>query len=685
MNDRSCPKRTENIELGVSPVDGGAEIGVYSGSAEFVELCVFDVRDNEAGRYPLTRGDDGIWRGFAAGLKPGDRYGFRAHGPYDPQRGLLFNANKVLIDPYARDLSGELKQGAALSHDNKEDSAALVPKSVVVDTGDFDWGADAPPRTPFDETIIYEAHVRNLTMRHPGVPEALRGTYEGLGCPAVIEHLAALGVTAVELLPIHSFVDESFLVDRGLRNHWGYNTVGYFAPERRYFGPNGADGLKTSIKALHAAGIEVILDVVYNHTAESGLDGPTLMFRGLDNPAYYRLDAEAGYVNDTGCGNTMRCDHPIVMRLIMDSLRHWVADYRIDGFRFDLATVLGRAGEGGFDPDAPLLHAMRNDPVLSQVKLIAEPWDIGPGGYRLGEFPPGYAEWNDRFRDDTRMFWRNDRATGPGLATRLMGSADRFDRDGRAAWSSINAVTAHDGFTLADLVSFADKHNEANGEENRDGHHTNFSSNGGFEGPTDRPAILAERDRRRRNLVATLLLSQGTPMLLAGDEIGNSQNGNNNAYCQDNEISWLDWENPDQAFLAFVQRLVAVRRAHPALRQTHFLHGKLRPDGTPDLTWIGFEDSGLDWTATDFRQFALHVRISADAPPGVENDDIVIAVNGSNESGCVMLPEVGTGLRWQRIVSTDDPEAENVDSAAGPVTVEAQTVVAFALTSGVRS
>ena len=664
-------------QLGATLFDDGVLFAVFSEHAHSIEVCFFDEGGRETGRMPLGERAGNIWYGFARGAGAGTRYGFRAHGPDDPAHGHRFNPRKLLIDPYARSVEGALRQGAALSDRNKDDSAPFVPKAVVPGPEAFNWSGDEPPRTPFSESVLYEAHVKSLTALHPDVPAELRGTYEALACPAILDHLTGLGVTAVELLPVHAFADEAALVKKGLRNHWGYNSYGFFAPEPRYFGPGGADGLRAAIKALHAAGIEVILDVVYNHTAESGPNGPTLMFRGLDNLSYYRLEPDGGYINDTGCGNTLRCDHPMVMRLILDSLRYWVTSYRVDGFRFDLATVLGRSGQGGFDPAAPLLHALLQDPVLAGVKLIAEPWDVGPGGYQLGAFPPGYAEWNDRFRDDVRMFWRGDKSAGPALAARLLGSAERFDLRGRRSWSSVNTVSAHDGFTLSDLVSYLHKHNHANGEGNRDGHANNHSSNAGVEGPSDDPVIRSARDRRRRNLMATLLLSQGTPMLLAGDEIGNSQGGNNNAYCQDNETSWVDWDSADGDFLAFVTKLLALRRGHPSLRQSRFLHGGVRADGAPDVTWLGFGGGKPDWSDPECRQFAVRLRGSADAEPGEQtDDDVLIAVNGAGDDAALMLPEPSGGGVWCLVLSTQDPQGGLPRAEPGQATIAGPSLIA---------
>jgi len=533
------------------------------------------------------------------------------------------------------------------------------------------------PRTPWARTVIYEAHPSGLTMRHPGVPEALRGTYEALGTPAIIEHLKGLGVTAIELMPVQMLMDDTRLLRMGLRNYWGYSTIGFFAPEPRYFGPNGAKGLREAIRALHGAGIEVILDVVYNHTAEGDHRGQTLSFRGLDNASYYRLDGAKRHVNDTGCGNTLNTGHPFVLRMVLDSLRHWVQAYGVDGFRFDLATCLAREPHG-FDPEGGFLDALRQDPVLAGVKLIAEPWDIGPGGYRLGGFPPPFAEWNDAFRDKARKFWRREPHSAQGLAERLLGSAGLFDGAGRRAWSSVNFVACHDGFTLADLTAYNDKHNHANGEDNRDGHGANFSDNCGAEGPTDNPAVLARRAQRRRCLLATVMLSQGTPMLLAGDEFGNSQQGNNNAYCQDNEIGWLDWPGADAGLLRFTQRLIALRAAYPVLRQSRFLHGDPRPDGMPDVEWLDFKGGAVAWRDPGLARFCLLLRGDADAPAYEATDDAaLLAFNGAPEACPLTLPPAPKGRGWLRALDTAHPDAAPAPCGRAAQKVAGEAVVVF--------
>jgi glycogen operon protein len=666
----------------------GVNFAVCSEAAERLELCLFDGEGREVRRLALPEFSGGVWHGYVAGLAPGQRYGFRAHGPYAPERGLRFNPNKLLLDPYARALAGRFvlddavfgyTRGAGEQSLDPRDSAPFVPKSVIRAPAPVPPETAAHPRTPWPDTLVYEAHLKGLTRQWEAVEAPLRGTYDGLGHPAVVAHLVELGVTAVELLPIQGFLDEPFLTRRGLTNYWGYNPIAFFAPEARYLGPGGSAGLQQAVGRLHAAGIEVILDVVYNHTAEGDQLGPTLCFRGLDNAAYYKLqpDDPRRYIDDSGCGNTLDLTHPFVQRLAMDSLRHWVEVYGVDGFRFDLAPALGR-GEGGFDPRAAFLAALRQDPVLAETKLIAEPWDLGAEGYRLGDFPPPFAEWNDRARDDLRRFWRGDASSAPGLAARLLGSAELFDRDGRRPWASVNLVTAHDGFTLADLVSYARRHNAANGEKGRDGHGDNFSDNCGAEGRSDDPAIRERRARRRRNLLATLFLSQGTPMLLAGDEIGNTQGGNNNAYCQDNPLAWLDWPHADEELLAFVRRLTAFRRAHPVLRQDLFLHGGARADGRPDTVWRGFDGTGPAWDDPHLKTLALQVRLAAETPAYAQGDDeLLMAFNADTAAHALRLPEPPAGCRWRRVLDTAAPDLRT-GRVSGRTEIAAESLAVFA-------
>lgn len=673
--------------LGATFGGQGVNFAVFSQNATKIELCLFSPDgQRETARVALPDRTGSVWHGYVPGLKPGALYGYRAHGAYDPDSGHRFNPAKLLADPYARAFEGRwtaVKE--LLEPQNKPsqiDSAPFVPKSIVPEP-EHRWSGSPPPRRPWSETMLYEAHVKGLTQLHPDVPPELRGTYEALGCDAIIDHLQRLGVTALELLPVHAFLDDGFLIERGLTNYWGYNSLGFFALEPRYFGPNGADGFRTAVERLHAAGIEVILDVVYNHTAEGDHRGPTLSFRGLDNAAYYTLQASnAGYyVNDTGCGNTVAVHHPFVLRMVLDSLRYWVEVMGIDGFRFDLATTLGREPHG-FDPRGGFLDAIRQDPVLSRCKLIAEPWDIGPGGYRLGGFPPDWAEWNDQFRDTARKFWRGDAHAAQELAGCFLGTASVFDRSGRKPFSSVNFVAAHDGFTLADTTRYREKHNEANGESNADGHGHNLSDNCGVEGDTTDPAILARRAQRMRNLMATVLLSQGTPMLLAGDELGNSQRGNNNSYCQDNETAWIDWARQDADLLAFAQRLVALRRDHPVLRQGHFLHGRARADGLLDVAWSSFDGGPLNWRDASLDGFCLHIRGVAETPLAAEGE-VVIVVNGGAADQRVMLPAPFAGQGWERVLDTADPSAETapVKGRKGQP-VSSHALVMFAGTRG---
>jgi isoamylase len=667
--------------LGASWDGSGVNFALFSIHATKVELCLFDSSGRrELERIELPEYTDEVWHGYLPEVGPGQLYGYRVHGPYEPRRGHRFNPNKLLIDPYARVLHGSLGWTDAhfgyrigsprqdLSFDRR-DNARAMPKCCVIDPA-FTWGDDRRPRVPWPETVIYEAHVRGLTERHPDLPVRLRGTYAGLGSQPMIDYLAKLGVTAIELLPVHAFVDDRRLVEEGLRNYWGYNTLAYFAPEPRYAASASASiEFKTMVKRLHHAGIEVILDVVYNHTAEGDHMGPTLSFRGIDNACYYRLipGDERHHIDETGCGNTVNLSHPRVLQLVMDSLRHWVEDMHVDGFRFDLASTLGREAHG-FDPGSGFFDAIRQDEVLRTVKLIAEPWDIGPGGYRLGNFPPGWGEWNDRFRDGVRRYWRGDEGMLPELASRLTGSSDVFEHLGRRPWASVNKITAHDGFTLEDLVSYDHKHNEANLEDNRDGTDANYSWNHGHEGPTDDPAITALRERQKRNLLATLFLSQGTPMLLGGDEFGRSQQGNNNAYCQDNEISWFDWTGigPDgERLLGFVRDLIALRKAHPALRRPRFLHGRERSaDGLKDIAWLtpdGVETDEAFWQDGQSRCVGLLLNGQAgtyrswDGRP-MDDDALLILLNAHHDTVPFQPPAIAPGGHWRCLVDTAAPE-----------------------------
>jgi isoamylase len=668
--------------LGATWDGKGVNFALFSAHAERVELCLFDATGaREIDRIDLPEFTDEVWHGYLPDARPGTLYGYRVYGPYEPRSGHRFNPNKLLLDPYARAIYGRFLQtdaifgyrvGSAredLSFDRR-DSARAMPKCRVVD-GSFQWGEDRAPNIAWSDSVIYETHVRGFTMLHPALPHPLRGTCAGLGSQPLIDYLKSLGITAVELLPIQARFDEPQLRQHNLRNYWGYNTIGFFAPEPQLLATGLVVEFKTMVRQLHDAGIEVILDVVYNHTAEGNHLGPTLCFRGIDNAAYYRLmpgDARH-YVNDTGTGNTLNLSHPRVLQMVLDSLTYWVSEMHVDGFRFDLAATLGRE-DHGFDPGSGFFDAIRHAPLLQSVKLIAEPWDVGPGGYRLGQLPPGWAEWNDRYRDAVRRYWRGDEHMLPDLAARLSASADLFDHRGRRPWASVNFVTAHDGFTLADLVSYNEKHNEANGEENRDGHSENFSFNFGVEGLTDDAAIMAQRERQKRNILATLLLSQGTPMVLAGDELGHTQSGNNNAYCQDNELTWIDWrfENPkDEAMLAFARRLIAFRKAHPVLRRMRFLHGAVTcPRGIKDITWFapqGNEKTPEQWMDPLARCVGVMLNgragpaINADGLP-VEDDLLLIILNAHHEIVEFTLPTLPIEAEWRRLFDTSDPEAD---------------------------
>ncbi|MEZ5931906.1 MAG: glycogen debranching protein GlgX [Alphaproteobacteria bacterium] len=679
--------------LGARFDGGGVNFALFSAHAERVELCLFSSQGREIERVDLPEQTDEIWHGYLPDIMPGQLYGYRVHGPYAPEDGHRFNPAKLLLDPYARQITKGLRWSDALYgyrigsgrvdlSQDRRDSAFAMPKCVVVHPH-FSWGDDRAPATSWSDTVIYEAHARGLTMLHPDIPVAARGLFTSLTAPPVLDHLVKLGVTAIELLPVHAFFDEPHLLDQGLSNYWGYNSIGFFAPEPRYLGPGGLRDFQAMVHRLHDAGIEVILDVVYNHTAEGNELGPTFSFRGIDNLSYYRLQADNRryYVNDTGTGNTLDLTHPRVLQMVMDSLRYWAEVMRVDGFRFDLASVLGRESYG-FDPHGGFLDAVRQDPVLSTKKLIAEPWDIGPGGYQLGNFPPGWSEWNDRYRDTVRRFWRGDDAMLPELARSLLGSSDLFERRGRTAFASVNFITSHDGFTLQDLVSYDSRHNLANRENNRDGHSANHSWNHGVEGPSDDPEILTLRARQKRNMLATLLLSQGTPMLLAGDEFGNSQRGNNNAYCQDNAIGWLTWPRADQPVgeldgdlageAGFVKKLIAFRKAHPVLRRRRFLHGlTTSPGGLKDVTWLspdGQEKSSEDWTNGWARSIGLMLAGDAgdhhDARGASLADDVLLIIlNAHHESVDFILPKAGDKGVWRLEIDTDLPELDPAETA----------------------
>ena len=664
----------------------GVNFSVFSAHADGVDLCLFSADGlRETARIALPERDGDIWHGRIDGLRAGQLYGFRVHGPYNPTQGQRFNPNKLLIDPYAKAWSGRLiwadevmgyqagSDEGDLSFDLR-DSAFAVPKSVVVDDSDLP-PMPTGPRRPLTDTVIYEAHVKGLTMRHPAVPDGLRGTYSAVAHPAIIDHLVTLGVTAIELLPVQGFFDDKVLAAKGLRNYWGYHTLGFFTPAARYGLGNPRAEVRAMVTALHAAGIEVIMDVVYNHTGEGDEIGPTLSFRGFDNQSYYRL-TEGGrfYANWSGTGNSVNLTHPMVLRMVTDSLRHWVPHYGIDGFRFDLGPILGRQ-DPAFSPDAGFFAALRQDPVLAGVKMIAEPWAIGPGGYQLGQFPHPFAEWNDQFRDGLRRYWRGDAGMTNDLAKRLLGSAGQFDWGGRGATSSVNFVTAHDGFTLQDLVSFTTKRNLANGEENCDGHGDNHSDNLGVEGPSSDPRITAARTQRKRNLLATLLLSQGTPMLLAGDEMGHSQGGNNNAYAQDNDTTWIDWAKADADLTAFVARLTSLRRTHPVLRQRSFLHGRYRGDeDAPDVLWHradGSRPEAYDWHDPAFRCLCLELRAAAEGPASSE---VIFAVFNAGPEQALSLPKSQSA--WHLVLDTSRPTPPPPPAQTG-LTAPANAVLVF--------
>ena len=663
----------------------GVNFAIFSAHAERVELCLFDDSGkNEIERITLPEFTNEIWHGYIPGLKPGALYGYRVHGPYDPENGHRFNPNKLLVDPYARELVGDIEWGTEqfgykLDAEDKDlsfdesDSAAKMPKCRVIDPNDYDWGNDKKPDVSWSKTIFYETHVKGFTKLHPSVPENLRGTYEGLGHKDIVDYIKSLGVTSVELLPIHSFPDDSHLLEKGLKNFWGYNSLGFFSPASRYYGPKGMAGFRDMVRAFHDGGIEVILDVVYNHTAEGNELGPTLSFKGIDNFSYYRTmpDKPRYYINDTGTGNTVNTSHPRVLQLVTDSLRYWAEDMHIDGFRFDLGTILGREPEG-FDQRSGFFDAVGQDPVLSKLKLVGEPWDIGPGGYQVGGFPPGWAEWNDKYRDTVREYWKDEDGTAGDFAARVLGSGDVYDLRGRRPWSSVNFITAHDGFTLNDLVSYNEKHNDANGEDNKDGHGDNRSFYYGVEGPTDDENINAARDRQKRNFLATLLLSHGTPMLLAGDEFGRSQMGNNNGYCQDSDLSWVHWENlPDSAetLRAFTTRLIELRQAHSILRRENWR------DGT-HATWLnpgGGEQTKEQWE--DLGSTSLGLRLTRDKQDDAEEwQDVLILFNPYDGAVEFKLPDADHG--WMTELTTADPQATTNNIANGEIyTAEGRSLV----------
>jgi glycogen operon protein len=678
--------------LGATFDGAGVNFALFSECATKVELCLFDAADDpkEAHRIPIREQTDQVWHCYLPDAEPGQIYGFRVHGPYEPANGHRFNPNKVLLDPYAKAIARDVRwddalwgyrigdAAADLSFDER-DSAPFAPLAMVLDTA-FTWGDDRPPRTPWHKTLIYEVHVKGFTARHPKVPEDRRGTYAGLASEAAIEHLLSLGVTAVELLPVHFFLDDRHLADRGLVNYWGYNTLGFFAPALRYASTQSprrsVQEFKMMVRSLHAAGIEVILDVVYNHTAEGNQMGPTLSFRGVDNACYYKLAPDPRYYMDfTGCGNGFNMQHPRILQMIMDSLRYWVTEMHVDGFRFDLASALAREL---FEVDklGSFFDIIHQDPILSQVKLIAEPWDVGEGGYQVGNFPSGWTEWNGKYRDVVRRFWKGDGGTANEFATRLAGSSDLYAWSGRKPYASINFVTCHDGFCLHDLVSYNDKHNEQNGEDNRDGANDNNSWNCGVEGPTEDPEVLALRERQKRNLLATVLLSQGVPMVLAGDELSHTQQGNNNTYCQDNELSWLDWELDErkQRFLEFARTAARIWREQPVFQRRKFFQGRsIRGTDIKDISWFGPDGQEMSddaWNAGFVK--CLGVRLAGDLIGEVDErgeplagDTLLLLLNAHHEPIPFTLPAARDEHRWERLLDTAEASEDPAHLAPG--------------------
>lgn len=683
--------------LGATYDGVGTNFALFSEAAERVELCLFD-DDGTERRVVLPEVDGFIWHGFLPDVVPGQHYGYRVHGPYDPAAGQRCNPNKLLIDPYAKAIDGEFRWDQSLfgynfgdeDSRNDDDSAARMPKSVVINPY-FDWGTDRPPQRAYADSVIYETHVKGLTQRHPDVPERDRGTYAGVAHPAIIDHLKSFGITAVELMPVHHFANDSVLIDKGLSNYWGYNTIGFFAPDPKYTSgvtPGGqVQEFKAMVRDLHQADIEVILDVVYNHTAEGNHLGPTLSFRGIDNAAYYQLvDGEPKFYMDyTGTGNSLNAGHPHALQLIMDSLRYWVTEMHVDGFRFDLASTLAREF---YDVDrlSTFFEMVQQDPVISQVKLIAEPWDVGPGGYQVGNFPPQWTEWNGKYRDAVRDFWRGEESTLGEFASRLTGSADLYEHTSRRPVASINFVTAHDGFTLRDLVSYNEKHNEANGDDNTDGESNNRSWNCGVEGPTDDAGIDALRRRQQRNFLATTLLSQGVPMISHGDELGRTQGGNNNGYCQDNEITWIDWESADTELTAFIGGVAAIRTAHPVFRRRRFFTGRpVRARGSQDVPDVAFfTPSGSEMTDEDWNTAfgkSVAVYLNGQGIPDLDergqrvvDDSFVLCFNAHHDAIEFTLPPEQFGSGWQLVLDTASGLA-TVEAEATPLDAEATVMV----------
>ncbi len=686
--------------LGATYDGFGTNFALFSEVADKVELCLFDPDGTET-RVQLYEVDGYVWHAFLPGIEPGQRYGYRVHGANDPAEGVRCNPNKLLLDPYAKAIDGQIdwdeslfgyRWGADDPNDsvNDEDSAAHQAKCVVVNPY-FDWGSDRPPKHSYADTVIYEAHVKGLTQTHPDIPPEIRGTYAGISHPVMIEHLTELGITAIELMPVHHFVNDSTLIDKGLANYWGYNTIGFFAPDHKYTSSRTPGGqvqeFKAMVRALHEAGIEVILDVVYNHTAEGNHLGPTLSFRGIDNPAYYRLveDDPKYYMDYTGTGNSFNVGHPHSLQLIMDSLRYWVLEMHVDGFRFDLASTLAREF---YDVDrlSAFFELVQQDPVVSQVKLIAEPWDVGPGGYQVGNFPPQWTEWNGQYRDTVRDFWRGEDATIGEFASRITGSSDLYASSGRWPVASINFVTAHDGFTLRDLVSYNEKHNEANQDDNTDGESHNRSWNCGVEGETDDPQVLALRGRQQRNFLATLLLSQGVPMICHGDELGRTQGGNNNGYCQDNEMTWVDWSAVDSGLLAFTRSLAALRHEHATFHRRRFFEGRptRRGDSTPDLAWFtpdGTVMTEQDWDSGFGKSIMVYlngegIRDRDARGERVVDDSFLLCFSAHYEKIDFTIPDDEYEPGWTVVVDTaEDAVAERTVEAGGTLTVDARSLV----------
>jgi glycogen operon protein len=685
--------------LGATFDGSGTNFALFTESAERVELCLFDDDEQET-RVDLQEVDAYVWHAYLPQVQPGQRYGFRVHGAYEPEKGLRSNPSKLLLDPYAKATCGTYDWHPSLfsyefdrpDERNDEDSAPHAMKSVVVNPY-FDWNNDRPLRIPYSQSVIYEAHVKGLTQLHPAIPEEQRGTYSALAHPAMIEHLQRIGATAVELMPVHQFVHDSVLVERGLRNYWGYNTIGFFAPHNGYAsaGDRGqqVQEFKAMVRTLHEAGIEVILDVVYNHTAEGNHLGPTLSFRGIDNGAYYRLvdDDPQYYMDYTGTGNSLNVRHPHALQLIMDSLRYWVLEMHVDGFRFDLAATLAREFYE-VDRLSAFFELVQQDPVVSQVKLIAEPWDVGPGGYQVGNFPPQWTEWNGKYRDTVRDFWRGEPATLGEFASRLTGSADLYEHNGRRPVASVNFVTAHDGFTLNDLVSYNEKHNDANGEDNNDGESHNRSWNCGVEGPTDDPAVLELRSKQQRNFLATLLLSQGVPMILHGDELGRTQNGNNNGYAQDSELTWVHWDRADEPLIEFVATVSRLRREHPTFRRRQFFDGHpvRREEGAPlpDIVWLTTEGAEMqpeDWEAGFGRVIAVYLNgegIHGRDARGqqIRDEHFVLYFNAHDETVDCTLPSARFGASWRVLLDTAGAnEADTELPASGTLPLRAKSLV----------